>query len=219
MHETAIDIIVAKNLHLEGVFTKPHTACRNFPAVVVCHPHPLLVGDMEHPLVTAICRVANREKIGSLRFNFRGVGKSNGIFSNGDQEWKDVEAALNITKLMPGTDVKRLALVGYSFGASTVLQGLPHYKETKCLVLISPSITSVRNSRIMEDKRPKMFIVGQSDGVVPSVDLQKFFDDTRHPDQFIEIAGANHNFLARQTKEVAEHVIRFLLENLETHNI
>ena len=215
MHQTAIDIIVAKNLQLEGVFTRPHTACGGFPTIVVCHPHPLLGGDMDHPLVMAICQAANREKIGSLRFNFRGVGKSGGMFTGGDQERKDVKAALNIAKLMPGTDVTRLGLVGYSFGASTVLQGLSRYKEVKSLVLISPPITSIRNSRIIEDQRPKMFIVGQKDGVVPPVDLQRILDDARHPVRFREINGANHNFLG-QAEEVAEQVICFLLKTLES---
>lgn len=173
---------------------------------------------MEHPLITTICRVAQRENIGSLRFNFRGVGGSEGIFSNGDQEQKDIKAALEISKLMPGTDVTRLALVGYSFGASTVLQGLHRFKDTKSLVLISPPIASVLKSRIMKDKRPKMFIVGQGDGVVSSIELQRVLDHTRHPVRFHEIRNANHSFLG-QTEEVAERVVEFLLETLEVHNM
>jgi fermentation-respiration switch protein FrsA (DUF1100 family) len=60
-----------------------------------------------------------------------------------------------------------------------------------------------------------MFIVGQKDGVVPPVDLQRILDDARHPVRFREINGANHNFLG-QAEEVAEQVICFLLKTLES---
>lgn len=213
MHQTAIDFVVSRNLSLEGVFTKPDTPHKWFPMVVVCHPHPMLGGSMEHPLVTTICHVAHREGIGSLRFNFRGVGGSQGTFSNGKKEQLDVKAALEIIKLMPGTDVTRLALIGYSFGASTVLQGLRRYGGTKSLVFISPPLASVRQSRIMKDRRNKMFVVGQDDQVVPSVDLQRLLDDVRQPVRFHEILGANHGFIG-QTEEVAERVAEFLLETL-----
>ena len=218
MHQTAIDFVVSKNLSLEGIFTKPDTPHKWFPTAVVCHPHPMLGGSMEHPLVTTICRVAHREGIGSLRFNFRGVGGSEGSFSNGDQEHSDVKAALEIAKLMPGADPTRLALVGYSFGASTVLRGLRRYRGAKSLVLISPPLASVRNSPIMKDRRHKMFIVGQDDRVVRSVDLQRLLDDVRQPVRFHEIQGANHAFIG-QTEEVAERVAEFLLETLEAHGM
>ena len=213
MHQTAIDFVVAKDIHLEGIFTKPNNSYKRFPTVVVCHPHPLLGGNMEHPLITTICRIAHRENIGSLRFNFRGVGRSEGVFSNGDQEQKDVKAALEISKLMPGTDDTRLALLGYSFGASIVLQGLHRYKDTKSFVLISPPIASVLKSRIIKDKRHKMFIVGQNDGVVSSIELQRVLDHIQHPVRFHEIQNAKHDLLGG-TEEVAERVVEFLLETL-----
>ena len=80
--------------------------------VVVCHSHPMLGGDMDDAVVSAICRASVREGLAALRFNFRGVGNSQGEFSNGDQEHNDVKAALKLMKAWPGVDGGRVAVAG-----------------------------------------------------------------------------------------------------------
>ena len=69
--------------------------------------------------------------LASVRFNFRGVGASQGEFTNGDEERDDLRAALKTLGAWPGMDRKRLALVGYSFGASVILADLAHYKTAR----------------------------------------------------------------------------------------
>ena len=214
MHQTAIDFLTSDGVSLEGILTKPDNGSDWYPVVVVCHPHPSLGGNMEHPMVTSICRAAHHEGIGSLRFNFRGVGRSEGEFTNGETEQDDVRAALEITKLLPGTDVTRIALAGYSFGASAMLRGLRRYKTARSLVFIAPPIASVRQSRVMRDKRPKLFMVGRDDRVVPSVELQRLLDDVRRPVQFHEVRDGNHA-LDGQREEVAERATEFLLQSLK----
>ena len=81
-------------LSLEGVLSIPR-GMATFPAVVVCHPHPLNGGNMENNVVDSVFNLLAQESFVSLKFNFRGVGKSEGIFSNGIGEQQDVAAAIS----------------------------------------------------------------------------------------------------------------------------
>jgi alpha/beta superfamily hydrolase len=212
MRPTAIGF-ASKKLTLEGVLTIPQGVSGPFPGLLVCHPHPVLGGNMDHPVVTAICRVADEQGIATLRFNFRGVGDSEGLFSNGSGEKEDAKAALNVLKRWPGLDSKRLAVVGYSFGASVLLDGLTQYKSARSLVLIAPPISAVEKSRIHKDKRPKLFLVGQNDRISPSVELQRVLDEVRAPVQFAEIPNADHSMRSHE-QMLAERVGTFVTDTM-----
>ena len=214
MRQAAIDFFTSNRLSLEGRLAIPEGVKGTPAGMVVCHPHPLLGGSMEHRLITAICRTAHDEKIASLRFNFRGVGGSEGTFSNGPEEQRDLRAAMDIITILPDIDRLRLAVVGYSFGASVILNGLKGCKAARSLVLIAPPLSSVRKSRIKKDKRPKLFMVGQRDRVVSSVDLQSALDEVRQPMQFVELPDAEHS-LEEHEQEVADQVTAFLLRTLK----
>ena len=209
MRQTAIDFVTSGRLSLEGVLTTPEGLSRA-GAVVVCHPHPMLGGKMDHPLVTAICNAAQQEGIASLRFNFRGVGSSDGTFGNGHSAQDDLKAAFDFLKHLPAIDSKRRALVGYSFGASVVLGGFKRCRAALGLALISPPVSAVRNSPALHEKRPKLFVVGQRDRVVPSPELQRVLDEVRPPVHFTEIPDADHSLRGRES-EVADRVTQFLL--------
>jgi alpha/beta superfamily hydrolase len=168
---------------------------------------------MEHPVVTAICRAAEREGIGSLRFNFRGVGDSEGEFTNGKRERDDLQAALQILKLLIGRDAGRMAVAGYSFGASVVLDGLRQCRSARGLVMIAPPLSALTRSRISDDRRPKLFVAGQRDRVAPSVDVQAALDGYRPPVEFEEIPEAGHD-LSGHEDAVAARVADFLVATL-----
>ena len=237
MRQISIDF-ASKRLSLEGILTtpggmvrrpgvtipkgilplrrhrsKPQDQSMPPPTLLVCHPHPTLGGNMQDPVVVAICDAADRFGIVTLRFNFRGVGGSEGEFSNGRREREDVTAALDVLKQWPGLGGEIVAIVGYSFGASMVLSGLGRYKFVRSLVLIAPPISAVRQSRIRRDKRPKLFVVGDRDRVAPSVELQRELDQMRPPVQFAEIEGADHT-LQNHEEEVADRVAAFVAETL-----
>jgi alpha/beta superfamily hydrolase len=107
-----------------------------------------------------------------------------------------------------------MAAVGYSFGAGVLLGGVRKVKASKAFVFIAPPLSAVRDSALSKDKRPKLFIAGQRDGVVPSVDLQRALDDVRQPVEFHEVPEANHG-LAGHEIEVAERVADFLAAELD----
>ena len=212
MRQTAI-AFKSKGLTLEGVLALPTELPQPYPALVMCHPHPMLSGNMDHSVVSTVCRAVSDAGFASFRFNFRGVEGSKGEFKNGEAVHDDIKAALNMMRRWPGVDGKRVALGGYSFGAGAILRGLRHFKTARSLVLIAPPLSSIGDSHIVKDKRRKLFVVGQNDRLVSSVELQRVLDGVRDPLQFREIAGGDHS-LSGCEWEVADQVAGFVRETL-----
>lgn len=212
MRQTAIEFKSGKTA-LEGVLTLPADLPQPYPALVMCHPHPTLGGNMDAPVVTAVCRAAAAMGIAALRFNFRGVEGSAGDFANGDREIDDVKAAIDVMRRWPGIDRSRIALAGCSFGAGVILRGLRRCRAAKCLVLIAPPVSALDRSPINRDKRPKLFIVGQRDRVAQSLDLQRALDHVRPPVQFREIPHADHSLRGHE-RAAAEIAAQFVAQTL-----
>ena len=208
IRQTAIEFKSGKTA-LEGVLSIPADLPQPYPALVMCHPHPTLGGNMDAPVVTAVCRAAAELGIAALRFNFRGVENSQGEFTNGDREPDDVKAALDVMRRWPSIDRNRIALAGCSFGAGVILRGLRRCRPAKSLVLIAPPVSALDGSPINRDKRPKIFIVGQRDRVAQSLDLQRALDHVRPPVQFHEIPNADHSLRGheRAAADIAAHFV------------
>ena len=213
MRQTAI-AFRSKRVTLEGVLAMPQDLPQPYPAIVMCHPHPLLGGNMDNPVVTSVCRAASEAGFASFRFNFRGVEGSEGDFADGESTHEDIKAALNIMRRWQGVDGKRMALCGYSFGAGAILRGLRQFKTARALALIAPPLSTAAESRIVKDKRPKLFLVGNHDRLVSSVELQRTLDGVREPVQFREIEGCDHSLAGREW-EVADEVVAFVKHSLQ----
>jgi alpha/beta superfamily hydrolase len=97
-------------LKVEGLLDRLHSD----RGVVITHPHPLYGGDMFNNVVEAIVQAYQEKGHSTLRFNFRGVGQSEGAYDNGIGEQENVRAALEYLSLL-GT--MSIDLAGYSFGA------------------------------------------------------------------------------------------------------
>ncbi|HEU4760606.1 MAG TPA: alpha/beta family hydrolase [Dehalococcoidia bacterium] len=150
-------------LTLEGVLHLPPSTPG--PGAVVCHPHPLYGGDMHNNVVVALCRALAARGIAVLRFNFRGVGRSQGAFGDGAGEQQDAAAALAFLRSLPELDTERLALAGYSFGAAVALlaaggQGL------RAVVGVSVP-TIARGLPELSLSCPVLLVVGERDEVAP----------------------------------------------------
>jgi hypothetical protein len=213
MRQSRVGFQTSGKLSLDGIYAVPDTAGGPFPGVVVCHPHPVLGGDMESSVVRAICAALIRADIASLRFDFRGVGESEGEFANGEKEGDDLRAAIGMLGSLPGVDKRRIAVAGYSFGAGVVISAPGRWSSVRSMVAIAPPLSAVRKSPIGSDERPKLFVVGRLDKVVPSVELQAELDGMRPPVEFSEFPDADHTLAGHEVK-VAERVVEFLAPTL-----
>ena len=88
------------------------------PGAVICHPHPMYGGSMDNNVVEAIIAAMWRRGYATLRFNFRGVGASEGEYDGGEGEAEDARAAVEFLAAQPDIDRGAIALAGYSFGAA-----------------------------------------------------------------------------------------------------
>ena len=89
---------------LEGVMFRPDGG-GPFSAAVVCHPHPLYGGSMDNNVVNAVCHALVERSIIALKFNFRGVGRSEGSHSGGNDEPLDLKAAIDYVSELGETTV------------------------------------------------------------------------------------------------------------------
>ena len=146
---------------LEGELRVPDGA-GPVPGVVVAHPHPLRGGSMSSNVVVAICDGLEAAGIASLRFNFRGVGGSEGAYGEGIAERDDVRGALAFLAAHPAIDGERIGLAGYSFGAGVSLAVVADARVVKALLCVAPRLTEpIPAERI---PCPYLVLVGDQDG-------------------------------------------------------
>ena len=101
----------AKGLNFEGVVATPDADGGPYPGVVMCHPHPLFGGNMDNNVVLAVTFELVQQGFATLRFNFRGVGNSEGEHTKGELEYQEVLGALDFMKAWKGVDGGTLGLI------------------------------------------------------------------------------------------------------------
>ena len=105
--------------------------------VLMCHPHPLFHGTMDNKVVTTVTRTAAGLGLPTLRFNFRGVGKSQGMFDQGEGELSDAASALDwMQDLNPNAPYVWIA--GFNFGAWIGMQLLMRRPEIEGFISVAP---------------------------------------------------------------------------------
>jgi len=159
---------------------------------VLCHPHPLYGGEMDNPVVTTAAEAAVEEGFQTLRFNFRGVGKSEGTHADGVGEKDDVRAAIEL--LNSKFDGPSLILVGYSFGAMVGLPVAIEDARVKGVVVIAPPLEMHNFDFLKGSKKDKLVIVGNRDLYCPVGKLKELYQHLEDPKSLVMIEGANHFF-------------------------
>ena len=204
----------AKGLTFEGVVAQPEGVSDPMPAVVFCHPHPLRGGNMDNNVVLTLAYALVDQGFTTLRFNFRGVGNSQGEHNEGESEYQEALAALDCMKAWSGVDGGRVGLAGYSFGASVILGSASLQKKARALALVSPSLRALESTPLTKDKRPSMIITGDRDSLVQSEQLQSCLDSFAHPPACHIVAGADH-FWQGYENQLSPPVEQFFRENLK----
>ena len=187
--------------------------------VVALHPHPLFGGSMQNNVVETMVRAGQRCGLATLRFNFRGVGRSEGDTSGGPGEQDDVGAALDF--LAQGLDVgprvlagsPAVILAGYSFGAVVAL-AYCHRQEhnTDHLVLVSPPPFLLPEGVSLEADVLRKIIVGEADELAPPGKIINRVSASRR-EALIELLPRADHFFRGMEDDLENRLVR-VLENI-----
>jgi alpha/beta superfamily hydrolase len=169
---------------------------------------------MDNNVVFAVSYALAEQGFVTLRFNFRGVGNSEGTHSKGELEHQEALAALDLIKAWPKVNGEKIGLAGYSFGTGVILGNAALSKKAKALAFISPSLRALENSVLKGDKQPKLVITGDRDRLVHSEQFPEVLSSFVHRPTCRVIAGADH-FWVGQEEELSQHVSEFFMEHLK----
>lgn len=200
-------------LTLEGVLHVPSGVREGAPAVVVCHPHPLYGGSMQNSVVREVCRGLEVLGLIALRFNFRGVGASEGSYGGGVGEREDVRAALDFLSSMGPPAPSRMGVAGYSFGAYVAAHAAAQDPRVEALALISPPLTMYDFDPLRSLDRPKLVVWGDLDELVNAT-LEEVANVAAEPRRLVLVKGADHFWVGRE-EEVGTIVAAFFKEALK----
>ena len=185
---------------LEGLLQERDAGVPKFIAVV-CHPDPLQGGTLHNKVVHRVASVLHELGAAVLRFNFRGVGKSEGRSEGGEGELEDARAAL---AWLRGRHPGAASWVGgFSFGAWVAARLAASDPGVAQLILIAPPVEYRDFSVLREARVPKLVIQGTGDQVCAPQSLEREFSLWAEPRRLILVEGASH-FFDRQLGELAE---------------
>lgn len=193
------------DLMLEGLLSVPRDGAG--VGVVICHPHPLRGGEMSNNVVSALTRGFIAADLATLRFNFRGVGRSDGVHDEGRGEIDDVKAA--VTFLAGRGPFATLAVAGYSFGALVGLMAGAEDDRVQKLIGVALPIATRDASFLKLVRKPKLLISGDRDDYSPAGDLKALFAAMPEPKAMELITAADH-FFAGLERGVSEAATAFL---------
>ena len=166
---------------------------------------------MNNNVVIPICQALAQASIASLRFNFRGVGSSQGKFADGIGEREDIVAAISYLSTLETVDKERIGLCGYSFGGGVSLEVAPADERVKALALISPAISTY--VPLKQYTKPKLIVCGGADQFVSIISLQRLAEELPPPNDFELVSGADH-FWGGYEDKVAARIAAFFVNAL-----
>jgi len=182
---------------LEVLIDEPATANAAVDHVaLICHPHPLYGGTMTNKVVHILARACNELGVPTVRFNFRGVGKSAGTHDDGQGETDDVLAMLQWTALRwPNA---KIWLTGFSFGAAMALRASLRAVTARpaCLITVAPALrwlTQVHEA----PPCPWLIVQGDQDELVDALAVQQWATSLQQSPQVTILPGAEHFFHGR----------------------
>lgn len=195
------------NIRLEGLLALSNAAPRI--GVVICHPHPLYGGEMRNNVVSALALGLQRAGHTTLRFNFRGVGASEGVHDQGIGELDDVKGA--VSYLLGQVSPPKVIVAGYSFGSIVGLRAGADDPRVHAMIGVALPIARRDASFLEAVIKPKLLISGDRDDVSPVTQLNVLFDRMPEPKRLVFVKGADH-FFAGLERDVADAALRFLEE-------
>ncbi len=159
---------------------------------IVCHPLPTEGGTMHNKVVTMAARALRESGIATLRFNFRGVGGSEGRFDHGDGELDDLRAVVAWARARHPD--KALWLAGFSFGAWVSLRGAVELGAAALISIAPPVGRSWEFTDIALPTMPWLVIQGDADEIVDATAVRDWMTSLPSPPELVEMPDTSHFF-------------------------
>jgi alpha/beta superfamily hydrolase len=199
---------------LEALIETPRLEASEDAAVrafaVVCHPHPLYGGTLDNKVVWTLARAFQQFGAPAIRFNFRGVGASEGRYDDGRGETADALAVIAYgRRRWPGA---ALWLGGFSFGGVVAVRAAGAAGPER-LVAVAPGLTKIDISAAAP-ACPWLIVQGDADEVVPPEAVQRWAEGLRPPAKLVMLPGASHFFHGR-INELRDVVLAFMAAEQE----
>jgi uncharacterized protein len=194
--------IAAPHGMLEGLLRLPDA---DAPAprmiALVCHPHPLGGGTMHNKVVFRVAQALGELGMPTLRFNFRGVGRSTGIHDAGRGERDDVRAALDyLVRRFSGFPDTPVCLAGFSFGSAVGLPVGCADSRVRQLIGVGVPVSLMGVTALDGCTKHKLIVQGELDEYGPLAEVKEWFARIPEPKRLMVVPGADHFFTAYQTE-------------------
>jgi alpha/beta superfamily hydrolase len=176
---------------LEALFEEPEEG-EPREAVLVCHPHPRHGGTMHNKVVYRIARGMRKTGYAVLRFNYRGVNRSEGTYDRGVGETEDARACLEWLRMQyPNLPC---SLAGFSFGSRVVLRLAPTVQSIRRVIAVGFPTRYPGQEYLQESGVPRVFIQSTHDEHGPRPELEAIFQQIPEPKQLIWVEARDHFF-------------------------
>jgi len=175
---------------LEAIFS--YVSKKVTHLAILCHPHPLYGGTMHNKVVYTVAMALNHLGYATVRFNFRGVGRSSGSFNHGIGEQRDVEAVIHHFDQLYPDAIKIVG--GFSFGAKVGLMAASRHPRIAGLLAVGVTVDIADFSFLLDCEKPKLIIQGTQDQYGSVNTVQDWFQRLREPKKLVFIEGAVHLF-------------------------
>jgi alpha/beta superfamily hydrolase len=178
---------------LAGIVEDPGSASPPGFAVI-CHPHPLHGGTMQNKVVHTLARAFQEALYPTVRFNYRGVGTSEGQYDEGRGETRDALAVIAWARgRWPAAP---LALAGFSFGALIALRAAAVSRLAR-LITVAPAVSHSQYTEIVRPDCPWLIVQGEADELVDYREVQAFAARFVPPPELQLLPGVDHFFHGR----------------------
>lgn len=197
---------------LEVASTWP-SAARHAGVAVICHPHPLYGGTMDNKVVTTLEKTYGDLGLPTLRFNFRGVGRSAGVHDHANGEREDLATVVAFARAaLPDC---ALWLAGFSFGSFVAAASAARLQPAH-LLGIAPPVSSWPFAQLPMPPCPWLVVQGEQDEVVPPQDVYDWIAAMPDPPTLIRMPGTSHFFHGQlmPLRQLLDHALRPLLPPL-----
>jgi hypothetical protein len=181
-------------------------------SAVILHPHPLHGGTMHNKVVTTLAREFAELGLASVRFNFRGVGASEGSYAQARGETDDALAVIDWLRAQRPRD--DLWLTGFSFGAMVALRAAMPGRVAG-LITVAPAVQLYDLSDVELPDCPWLLVMGEADEVVPVQTVRDWIAQQPRKPESVFLPGVGH-FFHQRLHELRAAVRAFVPQHLPT---